>query len=642
MSDNVLSLHEVRKTFGVRVVLDGVTFGLDAGDKVGLVGPNGAGKSTLLRLIAGHDAPDEGEIAMRSGLSVAFLEQVPPLRPGATVRQILSEPLAPLLDAIADYEAAVAAVDEAAEELLARIELLGGWDHEHRLRRAIATVGLADLEAPVDPMSGGERKRVALARMLLCEPDLVLLDEPTNHLDAETIEWLEGWIDETAAACLLVTHDRYFLDRTVDRMADLAQGQLRFYDGGYTDYLAARAVDEELRGRLEARRLNLLKTELAWALRSPKARTRKSKARLARVDETRREVAGLKESLASVEMRFGRPPRLGKTILELVDLRHAYDGGEPLLAGLSLVVRRGERFGVIGANGCGKTTLLRLVLGELAPDGGRVVVGKNTTVAYLDQHRSILDPLATVREMVTPEGGDFVFPGGDKVHVATWLRRFAFERESHGMRVERLSGGERNRLALARLLLEPANLLLLDEPTNDLDLATLQVLEEALVAFAGCVIVVTHDRYFLDKVATAIIAFEAGEGGEASLRVQQGDYSHYRDIALAEAARARHAMDDGASGRGRPAATPSRDRRAPRARKPLTYSEELELPELEPRIEAAEAELARLEALLAAPETWAGGPDRGLAVQGERDAARREAERLFARWEELMTRLEEG
>ncbi len=639
---NVLSAKDVRKSFGQRVILDGVTLGLDAGAKLGLIGPNGAGKSTFLKILAGLESADGGAVAVRGDCGVAYLPQVPTFAAGATVRSVLSEPFAKLVETIRAYEQAATAMDERADRLLEDIERLGGWDWEHRLARAATEVGLEDLDAPVATMSGGQKKRVALARLILEGAGLVLLDEPTNHLDADTVEWLEGWLAATPAACILVTHDRYFLDTVVTRMAELRDGGLKIYEGSYTDFLEARAAEEELREQTRHRRAQIYKAELEWARRSPKARTTKSRSRLDRVDALADEVKGLERTDRTARIQFGDTQRLGKTILELRDVHKAFDPARPLIDGLDLTLTKGERVGIVGPNGTGKTTLLRLVRGELQPDRGTVRLGDNTKIGYFDQHRSTLDPAKTVRETVAPDGKDHVFPGGGKQqHVASWLSQFAFPPESHALPVAQLSGGERNRLALARFLLDDANLLLLDEPTNDLDILTLNVLEEALLGFEGCVLVVSHDRYFLDKIATGILAFEAGHGKDGQVTLVQGDYTTYRRLRLSQLE-----ADKEAAQRAQRAAEAQQKKaaaeaaKAPAAKKKLTYGEEKELAGIEPRIEAADAEVARLEAAVADPAVWADGPARGTALQAELETARAEAARLYARWEELLTRSE--
>jgi ABC transport system ATP-binding/permease protein len=639
MSENLLSITGLCKAYGSRTILEGISLGVDIGEKLGLIGDNGSGKSTLLRIVAGQEAPDAGTVAVRGGTRIGLLEQVPSLRPGATVRQVLEEAFEPLRQAIAEVERASGSPAGPGAGLFERIERLGGWDWEHRLERAAHEAGIEELEQSVDELSGGYRKRVALARLFAATPDLVLLDEPTNHLDTSTVEALEAWLIQTPATCILVTHDRMFLERVVGRMAELRGGRLRLYEGNYSDYLEARALEEEQREQHRLRRLQVLRSELEWARRQPKARTTKAKARLDRLGDAKAEQDALRNRQKLADLSFGPAPRLGKTVLELEGVCKRFGQGPPLLDRVSFAMRKGERFGVVGPNGSGKTTLLRLAAGELEPDAGSIVRGLNTKVGYFDQERSALDPALSLRETLVPEGGDSVFFGGQKIHVAGWLTRFAFPSEAHSMPVGRLSGGERNRLAVARFLLCEANLLLLDEPTNDLDLLTLNVMEEALVEFPGCVLVVSHDRYFLDKVSTGILAFEREVGRPGQVTLVQGNYTMYRELRLARLEEERAAADREEAERQRRAQRAEIAAR-PAAKKPLTYAEEKELAGIEPALEAADREVARLEAALGEPGLWAGAGEKGRALAEELEAAKARSAALYARWDELLTRLE--
>jgi len=461
-------------------------------------------------------------------------------------------------------------------------------------------------------------------------PDLMLLDEPTNHLDAESVERLEEWLQASPATCVVATHDRYFLERVVDRIVELRDGRLRTYHGGYSDYLAARAEEEARRERVRKRRLQLLKGELEWARRAPKARGGKARARLDRIEDAHAEVEQMRSDDKMGSVRFGAGPRLGKTILELDGVTRGFDGAPAVVDRLSLKLARGERWGVVGDNGCGKTTLLRLVAGDLEPDRGRIKRGANTRPAHFEQHRTELHPANSLRDTLAP-GGDWVFPGGRKVHVASWLTRFAFPSGVHDMAVANLSGGERNRLALARFMLSDANLLLLDEPTSELDLLTLRVFEDALVSFPGCVLVVTHDRYFLDKVATGVLGFSRLPGEEGNVVVCQGGYTQLRRLREAAEAEAHAAEAERARAERSARARPVR-------RSGLSHLEKEELAGMEARIEAEEAEVARLEEGYGDPALWQDGTERGLAVQRELEAARARVDGLYARWEELTER----
>ena len=627
MGDNVLSIMQVHKSFGDRVILDGTTLGIDLGERVGLIGDNGTGKSTLIKLLAGLDTPDTGTIALRTGLRIGWLPQVPTFGPTETARSVLNSAFEPVRRAIAAWERAASAADPRTEALLHDVERLGGWDPEHRLTRAASELRLeALLDAPITQLSGGEQKRVALGRLWLERPDLLLLDEPTNHLDLETVEWVEQWLGERGAGgeaftAIVVTHDRWFLEAVVTRMIELRGGQLRSYPGAYSDYLVARAAEEDLADRTRDRRRRLYELELDWARKSPAARTTKQQARLDRVSSLEAELGAAPVGPKRMEeLSVQDGPRLGNTILEFRDVQKGY-GERTLLAGLTLRLRRGERFGILGPNGAGKSTLLKLATGEVLPDAGAVVLGKNTVAGYFDQHRSELDPLRSVRDTVQPDGSDTVYPGGERVHIASWLARFGFGGDVHRQPVSALSGGERNRLALARFLLSPANVLLLDEPTNDLDVFTLALLEEALIGFSGCVLAVSHDRAFLDKVATGIVAFEPDR-----VVVVQGNYTTYRRLR--------------ATPERRPEAPAQKlapvVESAPRKKK-LTWAEEKELAGMEAAVEAADAEVAQLESALADPGVWRQRDD-ALAKQRALEEAKARSAALWVRWDELLAR----
>ena len=643
MSENVISVDNISKSHDGRPLIEGLSLGVDAGEKVGIIGSNGAGKSTLLQLIAGQDHCDRGKIALRKDLKLAFLQQIPDLSGFATVAEALADGVRELRACISAYEQAAESMHSEAATLLQRIETLGGWDYQHRIDLAAQQLGLTGLQGPIKSLSGGERKRVALAQILLAQPDLLLLDEPTNHLDAETVDWLETWLAQSPATVLIVTHDRYFLDKVVDRLMELRDGLMHSYRGNYTDYLSARAIELAHNERRQQRRLRGLLTELEWARRSPQARTTKSKARLQRIDEVQAEVQRVTGQNPIAGFEFAAPPKQGKRILEIDDLELGFGELPPLLKGLTLKLRKGERIGVVGPNGSGKSTLLKAIVGLLKPRAGDIVFGLNTQVAYFDQERSALDPDLTVQGNLCPDGGRTVFPNDhEAMHVAAWLERFGFSSATHMRQVSTLSGGERNRLAIARFLLRPANLLLLDEPTNDLDIPTLGLLEDAIVQFSGCVIIVSHDRYLLDKVCTGIIGFEGSLGSPGAVTMFQGDYTFYAQQHLLPLRRQQQqvqreqaterkrlqARQNNASDQTRAATTP----------KPLSYAERKELDTIEAKIESCESLVTQLEKTMAEPEFWVQDHALTRAVQQQLDEAKTQAENLFARWEELMTR----
>jgi ATP-binding cassette subfamily F protein uup len=644
----VLDATALEKSYAARSLLHGVDLTLRRGERVGLVGLNGCGKSTLARILAGVEPPDEGRIALRRGASVAYLPQEPRLPAGQTVRQIVLESLAEWSQARERHDelTAVLAGGDAGAELdvdalsagqaaaAEAIERLGGWERRHEADGIIHDLGIADPGRLSDTLSGGERRRVALAQVLVREPDLAVLDEPTNHLDVATIEWLEEYLaTRFRGAVLLVTHDRAVLDRVTTRTLELEDGVLTSYDGGYATYLEARAERRAQEQRTERNRQNFLRREVEWLRRQPKARGTKQKARIRRAGEALDKSAPREERTAQLKLAAERQ---GKTILEL-DGVVLERGGQRLVDGLEMRLGAGQRVGVVGPNGVGKTSLLLAILGELAPVAGEIRRGTTTRIATLDQERSGLDPALTVRESLGERGE--VASGGDVLEVAAYLERFLFDRPAQRVRVGELSGGERARVCLAKLLAERANLLLLDEPTNDLDTSTLAALEAMLLDFAGSAIVVSHDRWFLDRVATGILAFE----GDGRVVLHAGNYSEYRER-VGRSAPGEVASGASAVRRKRGVKVPPA---SPTARK-LSYKEQRELEGLLDVIGAAEDEVTRFEAELASPETYQreAGSDRGQEaariseLSATLEAARARVAKLTARWEELEERRE--
>lgn len=640
----LLGIRDLRKAYGARTILDGVSFGIEEGEKVGFIGVNGSGKSTLFRIVAGLEGADGGEIALQRGASVRHLAQEPDFRPGTQILDAAAEGRPDLQAAVARYHELSRRLGEPHadhERLLAlhaeagaAVERLGGWDWMHRVEAMLTQLGVADWERPVDALSGGEAKRVALARTLLAEPDLLLLDEPTNHLDADTTLFLEEYLVDYPGAVMLITHDRYFLDRVVDRMIEVSAGQLTPYAGGYTEYLEAQAARAERQATIDAKRRRLIEKELEWARRSPPARTGKQKARIGRSRELEAESRAYREKQSGrLRLPDAEPIRLGRTILDLHGIRKAY-GDHVLIDGFDAMLRAGERIGVIGPNGAGKTTLLRIILGEEPPDGGRVEMGRNTRIAYYDQQRTQIEPELSVYEAAG--GTDWVEIGGRRQHLRSYLEDFLFPTEKQQQKVASLSGGERNRLLLAKLFMQPSNLLILDEPTNDLDLVTLQVLEAALIDYPGCVLMVTHDRFFLDKIATSLFVFEGG----GIVHRHEGGYDLYRrlrDAKVAEEAAARTAEKaerERAARQARATGTA-----ATATRTGLSWKEARELEAIEERIHQAEAERDALAARLADTQLYqdAGEAARVTAAFRETEDA---IEELYARWQELEARRE--
>ena len=548
----VLSAHSVSKAFGLRALFADATFTIRRGEKVALLGPNGTGKSTLLRVIAGTEPLDTGSIDRRRDATILYLPQEPELDPAASPREIAREGLAKWHEAKLRYDALSARMEqgEVDDRIMAEqasvaedVERLGGWSRDHEVDEILLHLKVKDLDRPVGSMSGGEKRRVALARILVAKPDLAIFDEPTNHLDADTIGWLEQYIvSELAGAVLFVTHDRYFLDAIATRVFDLEDGKLVEYTkrhdaaGAFEDFLEQKAERYAQAERVESNRQNFLRKEIEWLRRGPKARATKQKARIQRAEQaiaTEGPRARGDVSLGGLE---GGASRLGKTILELVDVSYGI-GGRTLVDNLTLRLVKGNRIGVIGANGIGKTTLLKLVTDELKPTSGTIERGVNTRFAYFDQARTTLRDDWTVFDNVAErEGADRTGAGnvtiGDReMTMRAYLELFLFEGAALRRKVSALSGGERARVALALSLKTGANVLLLDEPTNDLDVATLASLADLLESWPGCVIVVSHDRFFLDRVVTSILAFE----GEGKVQLYAGNWESYREQKREEA-----------------------------------------------------------------------------------------------------------
>lgn len=633
----LLRAADVQLAFGSRTLFERLSFTIEEGERVGLVGVNGSGKSTLMKILAGAMKPDSGELQLRRGATVTYLPQEPEFPRGATAHSELSVASERLREAIAQHAGLSTRLQtstdvqrdkqlEQMSQLSDRIEQLGGWDTEHVAKTLLDRLGVRDWDRPVAEMSGGQRKRVAIARALLTRPDLLLLDEPTNHLDADTVEWLEDELDRLPSAVLLVTHDRYFLDELVDRIVEVGPlGAMKSYPGNYEAYLEQKLVEHEQSEVSQHKRDRWIAQEVAWLRRGPEARRTKSKSRIDRARKLMAEARYQRPKTAALQLM--QAPRLGATVLESKHLSKRF-GDRTVLNDVNVIVQGGERIGLLGPNGAGKTTLLRVLLGESAPDGGEVVRGKNLNIAYYDQQRAQLDEELTVYEAAW--GEEYVELQGKRVALRDYLEDLLFPVPMQRMKVKALSGGERNRLLLARLFLQRANVLVLDEPTNDLDIVTLNVLEGLLLSFTGSVLLVTHDRYFLDKVATSILAFE----GDGRVVRYPGNFETYRRLR--------------AQTKPEPQATPSAPSAKPNAEPPrkkpgkLSYKDQRELDGIEQAIEQAEQRKAALEATLADPDVYKRPAPELTRLQSDLDAATAEIERLYARWQQLEQLLREG
>jgi ATP-binding cassette ChvD family protein len=548
MAQFIYTMRKVRKAHGDKAILDDVTLAFLPGAKIGVVGPNGAGKSSVLKIMAGLDQPSNGDAVLSPGYSVGILLQEPELDESTDVRGNVEKAVAVtrgLLKRFDDVSAAMGEPDADFDALLAeqgdlmeKIEHLNGWELDNTIEMAMDALRCPPPDAEVAPLSGGERRRVALCQLLLEQPDLLLLDEPTNHLDAESVQWLEQHLAKYAGTVLAVTHDRYFLDNVAEWILELDRGRAYPYEGNYSTYLEAKQARLRVEGQRDAKRKRILEQELEWVRSNPKARQAKSKARVQRYEELAAEAErGRKLDFEEIQIPPG--PRLGTVVVAADALEKGY-GDRLLIDGLSFSLPRGGIVGIIGPNGVGKTTLFRMVIGEEKPDAGGLRLGETVQLSYVDQSRAGIDPTKTVWQLVS-DGLDHIKVGQTEMPSRAYVGAFGFKGPDQQKPTGVLSGGERNRLNLALTLKQGGNLLLLDEPTNDLDVETLQSLENALLEFPGCAVVISHDRWFLDRVATHILAWEGTEEDPARWFWFEGNFADYEankvDRMGAEAAR---------------------------------------------------------------------------------------------------------
>ena len=535
MAELIYQMEKVRKAFDGKVVLDDVTMGFLPGAKIGVVGPNGMGKSTLLKIMAGREGISNGEARLSPGYSVGLLEQEPPLDEAKTVGEDIRLAFGDLLakverfnrigEEMADPDADCDALMAEMGTLQDEIDAAGGWDIDSQLSQAMDALQCPDPDEGVSHLSGGERRRVALCRLLLEAPDLLLLDEPTNHLDAESVLWLEQFLKSYQGAVLAVTHDRYFLDNVAEWICEVDRGTLYPYRGNYSTYLETKAARMEMESKQNARRAKRMQDELAWARSSQKARQAKSKARLAAYEQMEAEARrATKTDFMDIHIPVG--PRLGAKVLEVEHLHKAF-GDRTLIDDLSFTLPRNGIVGVIGPNGVGKSTLFKMIVGRERPTSGTLELGETVRLSYVDQGREGLDAQRSVWEVVS-DGNDYIQVGDAEIPSRAYVGAFGFKGSDQQKRVGVLSGGERNRLNLAVTLRQGGNLLLLDEPTNDLDTETLSSLEEALLAFPGCAVITSHDRWFMDRVATHILAWEGTDENPGSWHWFEGNFEDYQ------------------------------------------------------------------------------------------------------------------
>lgn len=536
MAEFIYQMIKARKAFGDRVILDDVTLSFLPGAKIGVVGPNGMGKSTLLKIMAGLDTVSNGEAQLTPGFTVGILQQEPPLDDNKTVGENIEMAFGDIINKVnrfnqigeemadpdADYDALMAEMGKLQEE----IDAANGWDLDSQLEQAMDALQCPDPDTPVSVISGGERRRVALCKLLLESPDLLLLDEPTNHLDAESILWLEQYLHTYKGAVLAVTHDRYFLDNVAEWICEVDRGHLYPYQGNYSTYLETKAKRLEVQGQKDAKLAKRLTSELEWVRSSPKARQAKNKARLERYEQMEDE-ARRNQKLDFSEIQIPPGPRMGSKVLEAENVHKAF-GDRILIENLSFTLPRNGIVGVIGPNGVGKSTLFKTIVGLEPLTSGKLEVGDTVKISYVDQNRAGIDPNKSIWKVVS-DGNDFMEVGGIEVPTRAYVASFGFKGADQQKLAGVLSGGERNRLNLALTLKQGGNLLLLDEPTNDLDVETLESLEDALISFPGCAVVISHDRWFLDRIATHILAWEGTDDNPANWYWFEGNFQAYQE-----------------------------------------------------------------------------------------------------------------
>ncbi|MDQ2746912.1 MAG: ABC-F family ATP-binding cassette domain-containing protein [Acidobacteriota bacterium] len=587
---NILSLENVGKNYGVKPLFDNVTIGLEDRDKIGIIGANGSGKTTFLRVIAGIETTDAGKITRAQSKTLAYLAQNPVIDDEKTVLEMIFASSGGVMQTIQDYEAACHDLAvEYSDELLERVstlqhelEINGGWEIETNAKNVLTKLGITDTHALMKTLSGGQRKRVALAHELIFKPDILILDEPTNHLDADTIEWLEDYLRRYTGALLLVTHDRYFLDRVTNRIFEIDRGGIQPFAGNYAYYLEKKEEQDTLRATEGHKREQLIKKELAWLRRGAKARTRKSKHRINAAHEL---MAQPKErAKAEIDIAIGSK-RLGSKIIEIKDVSKSY-GDRILIDDFSYLLKREDRIGIIGENGSGKTTLLEIIANRLQPDAGEIEIGQTVHIGYYDQESRALNEEQRVIEYIKEVAEYVTTVDGNQITASQMLEKFLFPPAAQYSIIGNLSGGERRRLYLLRILMASPNVLLLDEPTNDLDIPTLVALEEYLDDFAGALIVVSHDRYFLDRTIDSVFKFT----GDGAIREYAGDYSAYLEITEREEAEAKKSENE--------TAAKTANHAAPEKTPPtkLNFKEKREFETLEKSIAAAEKRLSEIEA----------------------------------------------
>ena len=616
ISQVILSALELEVHFGEQVILNKASLSVHENDRIGLVGRNGAGKSTFLKIISGFIQPDSGEVAKKKNLVIGFLSQEFTLDETKNVKENILSGAQSELELIKEYEK-ISFDSPKKHHLEEKILQMDSWNLDKRIDILIQSLDAPEGEREISTLSGGEKRRVALCRALISKPDLLILDEPTNHLDTKSIEWLEDFLSTYNGTCIFVTHDRYFLDRIANRIVELSNGSLYSHSGNYTEYLINKAERQAVKEVEERKRQLFLKRELEWIRRGPKARRTKAKSRIDNFNE----VSSIKNNEVELDVDLIIPPaeRLGKKVIELKDVGIKL-GNKILFEGFNYNFEAGKKIGVVGQNGAGKTTLLKMILGEISPTKGKIEIGETTQFNYVDQARLLLNDDDTVIKAIAGKS-EFVQFGKQKLSVWTYLRRFLFADDRINTLVGRLSGGEKSRLTLAKILCNGGNFLMLDEPTNDLDLPTLRILEEALISFEGCVIIVSHDRYFLNRICDGILALE----GNGEVYYSEGNYDYYiekRKLRIKEELS--------------PVVKEKKeDLRLKQKSKKLSYKDAIELESIEEKIMQAESEVEKIENIFSSPDFYEKYASQTNELNLQLEEAKKKVKNLYDRWDEL-------
>jgi len=615
----IINAKDITVRYADKVILDEINFSIHEGDRIGLIGRNGSGKSTLLKIISGQEKSDSGSVSKKNGLVISYLSQASVLDENQSIRENLFSSLKYISDKIEQYHS-IPLDSPKKIQVENEIELLDGWNLDLRIDKAISSLSLPDGDRIISTLSGGEMRRVALCKALIIDPELLILDEPTNHMDTESIEWLENHLNNFKGSLLMVTHDRYFLDRVIAKIIEIKHGDLYSYPGNYTEFMILKAEHEAGQMEIEKKRQSFLRLEIDWIRRSPKARTTKSKSRIDKYYETLNDAPHAKFK----DMELAIPPasKLGNKVLNLKNISMEYDG-VTLFEKLNINFEKNTRIGIIGPNGAGKSTLLKIMLGKISPTTGKVVQGINTQFNYIDQKKILLNEQLTPFDEIA-EGNIWVKFGDKNISIRAYLKRFLFTEQDIDSPIWRFSGGEKSRLILAKVLKKGGNFLIMDEPTNDLDISTLRVLEEALIHFNGALVVVSHDRYFLNRVCTGIVSFE-----KEHVVYHEGNYDYYYEK--------RGALLKKEQKKLLKQQKKQKDQSSQQTQK-LSYNEKKELLNIQEKILIAESKVKKFEELFATPDYYETHRTDQANLIREFNNSKNIVQLLYNRWEELEDR----